>query len=114
MRSVEAWLRASSCSYGPVFRKVDRWGGLDTKRLHADAVRQIVRRRAAQAGLEGSALEPICPHGLRAGFVTHAFKAGLRDEEIMAHSRHRDLRTMRVYVRRARLLEDSPAKRLDL
>ena len=94
--------------------KVSRWGRAENDRLHPSGVRQILLRRAEQAGIEGTALAPISPHGLRAGFVTQAYKAGLRDEEIMQHSRHRDLRTMRRYVRRARLLEDSPAKRLEL
>ena len=33
---------------------------------------------------------------------------------IMAHTRHRDLRTMRGYVRRAGLISESPAGMLDL
>lgn len=114
VRAIEAWMVASEAQYGPLFRKVNRWGGLEPGRLHPSSVRQILLRRAEQAGIAGTALEPISPHGLRAGFVTQAYKAGLRDEEIMQHSRHRDLRTMRRYVRRAKLLEDSPAKRLDL
>ena len=114
VRALEAWMVASDTKYGPIFRKVNRWGGLEPGRLHPSGVRQILLRRAEQAGIEGTALEPISSHGLRAGFVTQAYKAGLRDEEIMQHSRHRDLRTMRRYVRRAKLLEDSPAKRLDL
>ena len=32
----------------------------------------------------------------------------------MAHTRHRDLRTMRGYVRRAKLLAESPSKLLGL
>ena len=59
-------------------------------------------------------LERLSPHGLRAGFVTEAYKAGARDEEIMAHTRHRDLRTMRSYVRRAKLDTESPARLLGL
>lgn len=115
VRALEAWLEASGCRFGPVFRAVDRWGGIERgRRLHPDAVRTILLRRAAAAGLEGTAREPIAPHGLRAGFVTAAYAAGVRDEEIMAHTRHRDLRTMRGYVRRARLMADSPAKRLGL
>jgi integrase len=69
---------------------------------------------SAAAGIEGTALEPVTAHGLRAGFVTQAYKVGLRDEEIMGHTRHCDLKTMRRYVRRARLLQDSPAKQLGL
>lgn len=114
VRALEAWLEASDCRFGPVFRPVDRWGGIERFRLGAGAVRRILLRRAAEAGVEGTALEPVGPHGLRAGFVTQAYQAGLRDEEIMAHTRHRDLKTMRRYVRRARLMQDSPAKRLGL
>jgi hypothetical protein len=32
----------------------------------------------------------------------------------MDHTRHRDLKSMRRYIRRARLLEDSPVKKLGL
>jgi hypothetical protein len=39
-------MRASACSFGPVFRKVDRWGNVEHRRLGADAVRRILRRRA--------------------------------------------------------------------
>jgi hypothetical protein len=112
--AVEAWLQAPDTRFGPVFRKINRWGGVEQGRLRPDGARQILRRPAEQAGLEGTALEPISPHGLWAGLVTHAYRAGLRDEEIMKHSRHRKLRSMRRYVRRARLTEDSPEKRLDL
>ena len=33
---------------------------------------------------------------------------------MMQHTRHRDLKTMRGYVRRARLVQDSPIALLDL
>ena len=114
MRALEAWLEASACRFGPVFRRVDTWGGIDRAALHPDAVRQILRRRAEKAGLATAGLERLSPHDLRAGFVTEAYRAGARDEEIMAHTRHRDLKTMRGYVRRAKLMTDSPAKLLGL
>lgn len=52
-------------------------------------------------------------HALRVGFITEAYQRGVRDEDIVRHTRHRDLRTMRGYVRRAGLLSDSPAAVLD-
>jgi integrase len=61
-----------------------------------------------------SGLERLSPHGLRAGFITEAYRQGARDEEIMDHTRHRDFRTMRGYVRRAKLLSESPVKKLGL
>lgn len=114
VQALEAWRTASGCSDGPVFRKIDCWGRLGTAALHPDAIRQILRKRAAAAGLSVPEAERLSPHGLRAGFVTEAYAAGARDEQIMAHTRHRDLKTMRGYVRRARLGLDSPAKLLGL
>jgi hypothetical protein len=32
-------------------------------------------------------------HALRVGFITAAYDKGVRDEDIMRHTRHRDLRT---------------------
>jgi hypothetical protein len=51
---------------------------------------------------------------MRAGFVTTAYKNGVPDEEIMGHTRHRSLATMRGYVRRAKLNTASPAGKLGL
>ncbi|TDH62297.1 integrase [Dankookia rubra] len=109
VRAVEAWLQASDCRYGPVFRKIDRWGTVETAALHPYALPRILRRRLALAGIKASGLERLSLHGLRAGFITEAYKAGVRDEAIMEHSRHRDIRTMRSYVRRAKLVGESPA-----
>ncbi len=114
VRTLEAWLEASACRYGPVFRKVDRWGTVEHRRLGADAVREILLRRAATARLTVTGGERLSPHGLRAGFVTEAYMAGARDEQVMDHTRHRDLKTMRGYVRRAKLVTDSAVKLLDL
>jgi integrase len=67
-----------------------------------------------KAGLKGTLAEPVSPHGLRAGFVTTAYGNGVPDEEIMGHTRHRSLTTMRSYVRRAKLSRNSPAGKLGL
>lgn len=114
VRALEAWLDQSDCKFGPVFRKVTMWGQVEHAALHPDAVRQILRKRAAAAGLMVGEGERLSPHGLRAGFVTEAYRAGARDEEIMDHTRHRDLKTMRSYVRRSRLVVDSPVRLLGL
>jgi integrase len=114
VRAVQAWLDQSDCRFGPVFRKVNMWGTVEHAALHPDAVRQILKRRAAACGLAAEAGAHLSPHGLRAGFVTEAYRAGARDEAIMEHTRHRDLKTMRGYVRRAMLVADSPVKLLGL
>ncbi|MEN3177594.1 tyrosine-type recombinase/integrase [Gluconobacter sp. OJA] len=112
--ALEHWLKKAEIMDGPLFRSINRWEQVGRDALHPDAVRQVLLRRARVAGLKVPSGERLSPHGLRAGFVTEAFRANARDEQIMAHTRHRDLRSMRRYVRRARLDLDSPAHLLDL
>jgi len=112
--ALRGWLDAAAIKSGPVFRKVNKGGRVEARRLSEDAVRQILLRRAAQAGVRGTLAEPVSPHGLRAGFVTTAYRNGVSDEEIMGHTRHRSLTTMRSYVRRAKLGQTSPAGKLGL
>ena len=114
VRALSLWLEAAGLEFGPVFRKVNKGGRVENCRLSGDAVRQILLRRATQAGLKGSLAEPVSPHGLRAGFVTTAYHNGVPDEEIMGHTRHRSLTTMRSYVRRAKLSQASPSGKLGL
>lgn len=114
VRALEAWLSASGCSAGPVFRRVDRWGNVDQRRLCGDAVRAILLRRAKAARIVAPLGERLSPQGLRAGFVTEAYLAGACDEQVMDHTRHRNLRSLRDYGRRARQVSDSATKLLDL
>ena len=112
--ALKDWLELAEITAGPLFRKVNRGGAVESARLSADGVRQILLKRAAAAGLKGTLAEPVSPHGLRAGFVTTAYRNGVPDEEIMGHTRHRSLTTMRSYVRRAKLSQASPAGKLGL
>jgi integrase len=87
---------------------------VEDRRLSEDAVRQVLLRRAAQAGVQGSLAEPVSPHGLRAGFATTAYRNGVSDEEIMGHTHHRSLTTMRSYIRHAKLSQASPSGKVGL
>ena len=46
VNALKDWLDASDSRFGPVFRKVDRWGNVEHRRLGTDAIRRIVARRA--------------------------------------------------------------------
>ncbi len=114
VRALRVWLDTAKINNGPTFRKVNKAGRVEPRRLSEDAVRQVLTKRAAEAGIKGSLAEPVSPHGLRAGFVTTAYRAGVSDEEIMGHTRHRSLATMRSYVRRAKLKTSEPSGKLGL
>lgn len=109
--AMQAWLALLGRAEGPLFRRLSKAGRLiGSLPMSGCAVWDILERRAGLAGLAGE----LRPHGLRAGFVTVAYQAGARDDDIMQHTRHRDVRTMRGYIRRAKLLIDSPAGLLGL
>jgi integrase len=114
VRALEAWQAVARRKAGPLFRRISTGGGIGDTALHPDAVRQILAHRVAMAGIAVDGFDRLSAHALRVGFITEAYDKGVRDEDIMRHTRHRDLRTMRGYVRRAGLLTESPAGALDL
>jgi integrase len=80
-------------------------GTIGDKALHPGAVGRILAHRVWLAGLKVEEFERLSAHALRVGFITEAYGKGVRDDDIMRHTRHRDLRSMRGYVRRAGLLD---------
>jgi len=114
VRAFEAWQAVAKRKAGPLFRKISTGGGIGAAALHPDAVRRILAARVAMAGLAVESFDRLSAHALRAGFITEAYGKGVRDEDIMRHTRHRDVRTMRGYVRRAGAATDSPAGLLGL
>jgi integrase len=114
VRAFAAWQAVARRKAGPLFRKISTGDGIGDTALHPDAVRRILAHRVAMAGLGVEGFARLSAHALRVGFITAAYDKGVRDEDIMRHTRHRDVRTMRGYVQRAGLLTDSPAGQLDL
>jgi hypothetical protein len=46
VQALRDWLEGSNTRFGPVFRKIDRWGLVEHHRLGTDAIRRILDRRA--------------------------------------------------------------------
>ena len=114
VRAFADWQAVAKRRAGPLFRKISTGDGIGEAALHPDAVRHILLRRIQLAGIESDGVERLSAHALRVGFITAAYIKGVRDEDIMRHTRHRDLRTMRGYVQRAGLVGESPAGQIDL
>jgi site-specific recombinase XerC len=45
VRALQDWLELSDTRFGPVFRKIDRWGNVEHSRLGTDAIRRVLARR---------------------------------------------------------------------
>ena len=114
LRAFEDWQAVARRRAGPLFRRIGPGGRIGGLAMHPDAVRLIFNHRVGLAGLAVDAFERLSPHAMRVGFITEAYHRGVRDEDIMDHTRHRDLATMRGYVRRAGLVGESPAGKIDL
>ena len=70
---------------------------------------RIPAHRAGLAGVTVESFDRLSVHAFRVGFITEACDKGVRDENIMRHIRHRELRIMHGYVQCAGLLTESPA-----
>lgn len=95
--ALDAWLAAAGIDQGAVFRPVDRHGHVGDGRLTGRSVAAIVKRMAADAGLDPAR---FAGHSLRAGFVTEARGRGIDPLDVARHTRHRRLDTLQVYDRR--------------
>jgi integrase len=96
-RPVEAlneWLLRADISKGPVFRAIDRWGGLEDRALTPQAVNLILKRRISLAGLDP---KEFSAHGLRAGYLTEAARRGVALPEAMQQSQHRSVQQAASY-----------------
>ena len=58
LEALQAWLQASDTQFGPVFRKVDRWGNVEHQPLGPDAVRRILARRRLRRVRHGTRSAP--------------------------------------------------------
>lgn len=119
--AAEAWtlwrdhLARAGVTRGPAFRPIHRsHAGTETirpVRLSGAAINNMVKRRAAQAGLEGE----WGSHSLRRGLATQAIANGKTETEVMRHGRWRSLATMRSYVDEAeRFGAGNPSRGLGL
>src|SRR3954471_18165867 len=103
MRRPMAWLAASGITSGPLFRPISRSGRIRGEaRLTDRSIAEVVKRYAAEVGLKA---DEFSGHSLRAGFVTTAAERDVELTRIMDVTRHRDVRTLTGYVRRANLFK---------
>ncbi|MCB5177587.1 site-specific integrase [Microvirga lenta] len=100
---VKEWLAAAGITSGPLFRPVSRSGTVrGAVRLTDRSVANLVKHYAAKVGLDAS---DFGAHSLRAGFVTTAADRDVELTRIMDVTRHKDVRTVTGYVRRANLFK---------
>jgi integrase len=82
-----------------LFPAVHGTGVIRDRAMSGDAVYEMIRRRAEQAGYTTTQIEKLGGHSLRAGFVTEAFRAGADAHQIMRQTGHRSHAVLETYAR---------------
>jgi integrase len=102
-QGAQGWLAAAGILEGPIFRPINKAGGIRPRRMTDQSVALIVKAHAERVGLDPA---QFSGHSLRAGFLTSAAKRGASILKMMDVSRHRSVDTLRGYVRDAELFQD--------
>lgn len=105
-KALQAWLVASGCTVGAVFRGFTNSGTLRPTALSPDAVAVLVKAAAEAAGLDPS---QFAGHSLRAGHVTQARASGVSDAVTMSTTGHKRLEMLDVYDRRNNVFDKTSA-----
>ena len=105
--ALTAWLEISHIVSGAIFRRI-RAGDRIAEPLSPAAVRDIVKARAALAGLPLG----FSAHSLRSGFVTEAARQNVPIGETMALTGHSSVATVVGYFRSAQSIESRGARLL--
>ena len=83
----------------PLLRAVAKNGNLGATPLSGAAIHQSIRRRAADAGYDPTALAKLGGHSLCAGFVTQGTRNGADGTAIARQTGHASLDSVEVYRR---------------
>lgn len=108
--ALNVWLELARIDKGSVFRAIDRWGNVSKRALDPKAINDIVKQRAAMAGLDPA---EFSAHGLRSGYLTEAANRGIPLPEAMEQSRHRSVQQASEYYNSATRRSGRAARLMD-
>lgn len=92
----QAWIAASGCDEGPLFRRIDQWGNLGQEPLHVDSIAPLLRSMLLQAGIAQT--ETFSTHSMRRGFANWASENGWDIKQLMDYVGWRDIKSAIRYV----------------
>lgn len=97
--ALTSWQELAGIDQGALFRPVNRHDQvLSGRRLTAQSVAFVIKSAMRQARGQDASRQ-VSGHSLRAGFVTEAATAGLRNSVIMGQTGHKSLEMVYRYIR---------------
>lgn len=107
VENLEHWLAQAGITEGPIFRSINRHGGLGDKPLSHTGTNAAIKRWVGRAGIANP--ETYSGHSLRATFVTLMRGSGVSEGMIARQTHHANLNMLSVYDRPTDALRDNPA-----
>jgi site-specific recombinase XerD len=107
VRLLSRWLRESGITEGAVFRRIH--GKKIKDRLSDRSIAEVIKSAAEKAGFNK---EDFSGHSLRRGFVTTMADDGEEERDIMRHTRHKSVITLRRYIEQVDIKKNNPTKNL--
>ena len=92
---LDAWLHLRGDWEGPMFSPINKGGGLATSRFTPQGIALVVKKRAAEAGVD-----TFSCHDLRRTFITDLLSAGADLSVVQKLAGHRNISTTLIYDRR--------------
>ncbi len=89
------WLTLRGEAPGPLFWPIDKGGNLHPRRMTAQAIYNLLQKRAEEAGVK-----TFSPHDLRRTFVSNLLDAGADIATVARMAGHANLQTTMRYDRR--------------
>lgn len=108
VRTLQQWIQQSGIRSGSLFRRMDKAGRI-LERISDKSIERIVKASAKRAGFNP---DEFAGHSLRRGFITTAKRNGMDEFDIMQHTRHKSLTTMRRYIDKSDVFKNNPTNGL--
>jgi site-specific recombinase XerD len=95
LQALQDWLDSSSIDSGPLFVPINRGGNLSQRRMNAQSIYDMLKKRGEQAGVKA-----FSPHDLRRTFVGDMLDRGVDIATVANIAGHASVNTTRRYDRR--------------
>jgi integrase len=104
VRALRAWLDAAGIETGPLFRRIYKSGKVGDEGLSEGSVNDILKNRAAEAGVS---LRKLTSHSMRRGMATSSYKAGANFMDIKKQGGWKSVKTVVGYIEEAKLFSEN-------
>jgi integrase/recombinase XerD len=104
---LDSWLNLRGDWEGPMFSPINKGGGLATSRFTPQGLALVVKKRAAEAGVD-----TFSCHDLRRTFITNLLDSGCDLSTVQKLAGHRNISTTVIYDRRGEAAKLAGAKLL--